>query len=236
MRLFGVVSGSISAEDRPFFWFMPPFTAPIPRDEGSFRSILMSFSLVTIGNMALAKCGITKQIYSLTPGAGDTVSQEAFQVGMHFELAFRAAARALKPKCLQTRRDISGNLTTTPAFGYAYAYSLPTDSIAVTALEDTTSEWKVEGRTLLTDASEAKVTMIRYTLDTDLYDDLFTEALVYRLAAAIAPGLLGSGGVEVATMLREWHEKVADPQAMAADALESSPVVIEAGTWRDSRL
>jgi hypothetical protein len=236
MRLLGVVSGSISAEDRPFFMFMPPFTAPIPRDERSFRSILMSFSLVTIGNMALAKCGSTKQIHSLTPGAGETVSQEAFQVGMHFELAFRAAARALRPKCLETRRDISGNLTTTPAFGYAYAYSLPTDCIAVTALEDPTVEWKVEGRTLLTDTSSALISMIRYTLDTDVYDDLFVEALVYRLAAAIAPGLLGSGGVEVATMLREWHERVSEPQALAADSLESSPVVIHAGTWKDSRL
>lgn len=195
----------------------------------------MSFSLVSICNMALGQCGITQQIHALEFSGDEAVPNEARLCALYFELAFRAAARSHDWKCLTTQADISGNLTTSPAAGYAYAYSLPSNYIgSLKVLEDV--EWEKVGRCVHTDATSVTVEYVQYTLNTDLYDDLFTEALVKRLAALLAPALCGENAVAIAETLTAWHERVSLPQARLADAMERSTVSIDSSTWRDSRL
>lgn len=237
MRLFGVINGLNSAQDRAFYGFLPPFdlgAADEDTDEVK-RALDMSFSLVKICNMALGKCGITKQIGALDFSGSETVSQEEMMCAQYFELAFRAAARGHDWKCLTTQADISGNTATSPVWGFDYSYSLPSNCIRVLALEDTTANWKIHGRLLCTDATDVKIEYIQYTLNTDLWDDLFVEALVMRLAAHLAPALCGEGAVAIADALLKWHERVTLPGARWADSTERSTPVLESSSWRDSR-
>lgn len=236
MRLFGVIDGTMGRQDRAFVGFLPPFDLAIRPHETDIQRVLeMSFSLVSICNMALGQCGVTKQIHSLEFSGSQQVSNEARLCALYFELAFRAAARGHAWKCLMTQADISGALTTPPAAGFRYAYSLPANYIgSLRVLEDI--EWAKVGRTVQTDATQVHIEYVQYTLNTDLYDDLFVEALMMRLAAHLAPALCGEGGKQIREGLLAWHERVSLPQARLADALEESTVSGESSTWRNSRL
>lgn len=197
----------------------------------------MSFSLVQICNMALGKCGITKSIAALDFSGSASVPNEARLCALYFELAFRAAARGHDWRCLATQKDISGNLTTAPVTGYTYAYQLPSDYIgSIKVMEDTSNAWRRVGRTIQTDATSLMIEYVRYTTDTDLYDDLFVETLVMRLAAHLAPALCGESAKEIADGLILWHERVSLPQAILADAREQSTPETTSSTWLDSRL
>lgn|GEM_PF-4736473 len=206
-----------------------------PDTQDVFEALDMGYSLVRICNMALGQCGITRQIGALDFGQSDNVPHEARMCALYFELAFRAAARGHDWKCLAAQADISGNLTTAPAAGFAYAYSLPSDYIGGLRLLSNVEYTKV-GRHVQTDATSVQIEYIRYTLDTDLYDDLFVEALVKRLAAYLAPALCGEGAVAIADALVQWHERISLPQARMADAMEQSAPGIVSDTWRNARL
>jgi len=242
MRLFGTLNGIVAEADRAFAGFAPPFDLEWGRpDEAEETEIVtgaidMSFSLVSICNMALGKCGVTQQITALEFSGDERVSTEARLCALYFELAFRAAARGYDWACLKTQADISGNLTTTPAAGYDYAYALPNNYVGSLKVLDDAVEWKKVGKTIQTDATEVQIEYVQYTLNTDLYDDLFTEALVMRLAAHLAPALCGERATEISTNLIEWHERISLPQAMVADGRERSIVQTDSSTWRDSRL
>jgi len=236
MRLLGAIDGRIGNQDRAFFWFLAPFDLQLARDEDEVtRALDMSFSLVSICNMALGQCGITRMIGSLDFGQADNVSNEARMCALYFELAFRAAARGHDWKCLTAQADISANLTTSPAAGFKYAYALPSDYIGgLRLLKDV--EYTKVGRSVHTDATNVQIEYVRYTQNTDLYDDLFVEALVKRLAALLAPALCGENAVAIGESLIAWHERVSLPQARLADSMEQSTPGIESATWRTSRL
>lgn len=198
----------------------------------------MSFSLVQIANMALGKVGVSGQIDSLEFSEGESVPNEARLAKLYFELAFRAAAASHDWTCLTKQADISGAVTPSGRlFGYAYAYSLPADFIRLLRMEDEEAGYARRGRLLCTDETDVKIEYIHYTEDTTLYDPLFTESLVMRWAAHLAPGLLGGAdGQAVMDNLLQWHEKVILPSARFYDSGQRSPVTLSASTWKDSRL
>jgi len=226
----------------------PPYADPLFRRPDGFgltfeqdtddvrRSLDMSFSLTRICNMALGQCGITKPISAMEFAGDESVSQEAMLCAQYFELAFRSVARAHDWKCLTAQADISGSLTTTPAFGFAYSYSLPADCIRVLAMSNPQAAWKVVGRTLQTDETEVLIEYVQYTLNTDVYDPLFVEALSKRLAAYLAPALCGEKALAITDALIQWNQKIALPNAQWADAAEAPAMMIESSTWRQSRL
>ena len=240
MRLFGVIDGRIGDQDRAFAGFLGPFDLAIAAEtqqtQDDIKRILdMSFSLVSICNMALGQCGVTRQIGALEFSGSETVPQEARLCALYFELAFRAAARGHDWKCLTTQANLSGNRSVAPAAGYACAYSLPANYIgSLKVLEDV--PWTKVGRCVHTDAESLHIQYVQYTTNTDLFDDLFTEALVKRLAALLAPALCGEGAGELTDRLIAWHEKISLPQARLADAMEQSEVQTESSTWLNSRL
>lgn len=94
----------------------------------------------------------------------------------HYTWNFALARQALS-------RDSSG-----PDFEFTNSFSLPTDPYCLRALEmyNSTAEWKVEGRKLLTDDSTVNLKYISRVTNTVEFDDLFTDALVFKLAANIA--------------------------------------------------
>jgi len=85
------------------------------------------------------------------------------------------------------RQALSQDVTA-PAFEFTYSYTLPTDPYCLRALEmyNSSEEWKVEGRKLLTDADSVNLKYISRVENVVDFDDLFTDALVFRLASNIA--------------------------------------------------
>lgn len=194
----------------------------------------MSFSKVEICNMALAKAGATQPIHSLEYSGSDAVPQEARLCSLYYPLAWEATARSHDWGCLSCRASLP-LAAATPAWGYAYAYQLPADYVGWLRFETGDVAHKRIGRQIHTDESPANVQYVARTDDTDRLDALFVEALVMRLAAHLVPCFGGDEQYVRQAQLRKWHESVDLPRAIAADAAESGPVVIESATWREAR-
>ena len=124
-----------------------------------------------------------------------------------------------------------------PVWGYANAYPLPTAPdycLRVLRLEDTETEWKVEGRRILTDAgAPLRVLYLRRVTDPNEFSALFREALAARLAAELAEPLKQSSSMAEA-MRALYERKLAE--ARTADAQEGTPDAIEAEEWLLARL
>jgi hypothetical protein len=88
---------------------------------------------------------------------------------------------------------------TTPAFRWAYAYPVPSDFLRLSTLNGSQAskiadEYTFEGGSILTDAQEAKITYVKRITDPGLFDPIFVEVMVYRLASSIAMSLTADMG------------------------------------------
>lgn len=85
-------------------------------------------------------------------------------------------------------RQLLSRDTTGPSFEFTYSFSLPTNPYCLRALEmyESAAEWKVEGRKLLTDEESVNLKYIARVSNPVEFDDMFTDALIYNLAANIA--------------------------------------------------
>lgn len=198
----------------------------------------MSASETQICNLALIKFG-EKTINSLEDDTKEGRACKAL-----YPLLREQMLSAHPWNFAMARADISAQLSDTPAFGYDYAYQLPSDCLRVWELydqyADTTSarvwysqsqlsknvsisedEWEVEGRELLTDRSEN--IYIRYIKDvtvTGHFPSMFVECLALRLAAELAVKLAESKSMR-AELLNEL-DKVALPEARRLNAIEGN--------------
>jgi len=196
----------------------------------------MSWSKIDICNMALAKAGHSQLINSLDYSGGSTaVPQEVQMCLLYWGLAFEATARSHPWNCLLRQADISASITTAPAFGYSYAYSLPADYLGWLRFEDPDVTYRRVGRTIHTDETDVDIWYVARTEDTDLYDPLFVEALVMRLAAHLVPAFQGENSLQRAQELTLWHERVSLPAARFADSAEGMAGTWESTEWLDSR-
>lgn len=83
----------------------------------------------------------------------------------------------------------------TPSFGWLYAFALPSDFkrfICFNEDPEMTIKYDIEGDYLLTNNTNAKILYIKEVTDITKFDDLFTQALVYRLAMTLAYPLTGN--------------------------------------------
>jgi len=90
-------------------------------------------------------------------------------------------------------RATLGQLSTTPAYEYAYQYSLPTDPycLRVLSMEYQDYVFKIEhlagtGRVLLTDEGTAKILYIAKVSDTAQFDSLFVDTLTAKMALELS--------------------------------------------------
>ena len=90
-------------------------------------------------------------------------------------------------------RATLAQLSTTPAYEYAYQYSLPTDPycLRVLSMEYQDYIFKIEhlagtGRVLLTDESTAKILYIAKVTDTAQFDSLFVDTLTAKMALELS--------------------------------------------------
>jgi hypothetical protein len=151
-------------------------------------------SVVSICNNAIIRVG-GKTITSL-----NDLTNEAKACRTLYEDVRNAVFREHPFNCILGRKALV-ELSTTPAFGFAHQYQLPTDCVRVLTLNDDqhplvrngiaypVSEqrrFNVEGRLLLTDEGEANIRYVKKVEDPNQYDSLLLDAIASRLAAEIA--------------------------------------------------
>ena len=101
-------------------------------------------------------------------------------------------------------RATLAQLSTTPAYEYAYQYSLPTDPycLRVLSMEYQDYVFKIEhlagtGRVLLSDESTAKILYIAKITATAQFHSLFVDALTAKLAADLSYPVTNSTSLQL---------------------------------------
>jgi len=110
-----------------------------------------------------------------------------------------------------------------PAFGYDHQYVLPADFIRL-RLKDTYYHYKfeIEGNRLLTDHDEKHITYVKKVTDPTLWDALFTELFVLKLAWKLINPLAGTNVVSLKAELRE-ELKYIETRARLVSQAEDDP-------------
>jgi hypothetical protein len=151
----------------------------------------MAISAVEICNLALGHLG-EGRIVQLEE---DSAAARACQ--LHYGLTRDAVLRAHRWNFAQARSTLP-RLEEAPAFGWAHAYQLPADCLRVRAFNDgeagevISAEFVIEGRTLLTDAEEARIVYTQRVTDEAKFDALFVEALGLALAVKLSETIRGT--------------------------------------------
>ena len=190
-------------------------------------------STVDICNGALNQLGATT-ILSLTED-----SKNARLCNSRYTQVRDALFRTHPWNCLQTRLELAAS-SDSPAWGFTYAYTLPTNCLRLLRVLDYDSNYKVEGRKILSNASTMKILYISRITDPNEYDELLRETLSAALGADIAYAVT-SNNTTSQNMILSYQEKLKD--ARFVDSTEGQNVdqdlgmadVIDAGTFINSR-
>ena len=152
----------------------------------------------------------------------------------------RDAVLRSHPWNVTVRRSILSAYTSTPAWGYKYAFTLPTDSVTgesclrVLGLQDHTTPYRLEGNEILSDASTLNVKWQARVTNLTTLDSVLRNVLGLRIAWELAEPLTGKTALK-----DEMYKKYALSlqEARSLDAQEGGSVErIELSTWLDSRL
>lgn len=121
-----------------------------------------------------------------------------------------------------------------PDFGYDNQFVLPINPycLRVIRMADIDTEYKVEGRLLLCNDSEAQIIYIGRITDTTEFSPKFVSVLAARLAAEMAYPLLQSVSKRKLAM-DDYKMKLVD--ARCVDGMEGSVEKIEAEEWIEAR-
>ena len=190
-------------------------------------------STVDICNGALNQLGATT-ILSLTED-----SKNARLCNSRYTQVRDGLFRTHPWNCLQKRVELATD-TTAPAWGFSYAYTLPADCLRLLKILDYDSNYKVEGRKILSNTSSMKILYIGRITDPNEYDELLRETLSASLAADIAFAVT-SNNTTATNMYNLFQDKLKD--ARFVDSTEGQNVeqdlgmtdVIDAGTFINSR-
>ena len=190
-------------------------------------------STVDICNGALNQLGATT-ILSLTED-----SKNARLCNSRYTQVRDGLFRTHPWNCLQKRVELAAD-TTAPAWGFSYAYTLPADCLRLLRILDYDSNYKVEGRKILSNTSSMKILYVARITDPNEYDELLRETLSASLAADIAFAIT-SNNTTATNMYNLFQDKLKD--ARFVDSTEGQNVeqdlgmtdVIDAGTFINSR-
>jgi len=190
-------------------------------------------STVDICNGALNQLGATT-ILSLTED-----SKNARLCNSRYTQVRDGLFRTHPWNCLQKRIELAAD-TTAPAWGFSYAYTLPADCLRLLRILDYDSNYKVEGRKILSNTSSMKILYIGRITDPNEYDELLRETLSASLAADIAFAVT-SNNTTANNMYNLFQDKLRD--ARFVDSTEGQNIdqdlgmsdQIDAGTFINSR-
>ena len=189
-----------------------------------------------ICNSALAKLG-NNRIVSLTEGtpAANLCLEQYGKLRDHLLRAHDWNFAASRVKLAQ--------LSSTPAFGYAFQYALPADwmrTISVHSRDSrgdpitdyATESTEAEGRVLRTDHAVVYLRYVRKLTDPNVMDPSFREALAWRLAMELAVPLAKSGRLRD-RMERGFEDALAVSKSV--DGQDDPPQAVPAGDWVTAR-
>ena len=185
---------------------------------------------VGICNSALSKIGATR-IVSLTEGSKNANFCAEQLAKLRDQLLRRhlwnfAKARALLPR-----------LSEAPVFGFDHQYQLPADWLRSLSLHDNDAgsgavAYRIEGRRILSDASELYLVYIRQVTDPNQMTADFREALAFLLAKEAAIPIAQSNSLK-----QDMKEELirALRQVRSTDAIEDFPEALPEGSWAAAR-
>jgi hypothetical protein len=190
-------------------------------------------STVDICNGALNQLGATT-ILSLTED-----SKNARLCNSRFTQVRDAVFRSHPWNCLQKRVELAAD-TTAPAWGFSFAYTLPADCLRLLRILDYDSNYKVEGRKILSNTSSMKILYIGRITDPNEYDESLRETLSAALGADIAFAVT-SNNQTASNMYNLFQDKLKD--ARFIDSTEGQNIdqdlgmadQIDASTFINSR-
>jgi len=190
-------------------------------------------STVDICNGSLNQLGATT-ILSLTED-----SKNARLCNSRYTQVRDAVFRSHPWNCLQKRVELAAD-TTAPAWGFSYAYTLPADCLRLLRILDYDSNYKVEGRKILSNTSSMKILYIGRITDPNEYDESLRETLSAALGADIAFAVT-SNNQTASNMYNLFQDKLKD--ARFIDSTEGQNIdqdlgmsdQIDAGTFINSR-
>jgi len=163
-----------------------------------------------------------------------------------------AAARLLNRNYTQTRDEVLSAFpwrfamsrssiasTTTPSFGWDYAYAFPTEALRVIP-PTIDGEWEgvpipheIEGRVILADkAPPLKIRWIKRVEDVTLFTPLFTRAVAAKLATYVSHRFVGKQSY-TERMIRIYDATI--EEARRVDSLQGTPQRAEQDDWLRSR-
>ena len=92
------------------------------------------------------------------------------------------------------KRASLAQLSTSPEYGYSYAYQLPSDFLKLRDTDSTLTH-EIEADQLLTDDSSMNIRYIALITDTEKFDSSFANYLAIRIALELAYSITGEAGV-----------------------------------------
>lgn len=121
---------------------------------------------------------------------------------------------------------------TSPAWGFANRYQLPSDFLSLLAIKRN-PVFRLEGQFILTDeGAPLDIRYIARITDTGDYDAMFVEALASRLAFEAAEEMTASN-TKKQLLLQQMQLSIS--AAYASDSIQDAPQALETDEWLLSR-
>ena len=196
-------------------------------------------SVVDLCNRALDLLGAAN-ITSLTEN-----SKEARLCNGNFDDVRDAVLRSHPWNVGITRKALPKD-SETPAFGFSFQFSLPTDPFCLRVLSfwnsnvnndvaayDSNVMFKIEGCKVLSNEDTCNIIYIGRITDTEQYDSLLNKAISARLAAEIAYNITGSNSI-ASNMIALYEARL--KEAKGVDSMEGFPEQPQADDFTNIRL
>ena len=167
-------------------------------------------SVVQICNSALNQLGASS-ITALTEN-----SKNARICNERYTTVRDAVFRSHPWICLAKRIQLAQD-SDTPAWGFTYQYTLPSDCLRILQIKDYNSNYKIEGRKLLIEESEVYLIYLASETDPNQLDVLLRETIAAGLASDIAYAI--TSNLQVSKLMTEKYQAKLS-EARHADASE----------------
>lgn len=191
-------------------------------------------------NAALRKGGAAKRILDLTDPVGS-----AGIAGDILETERAELSRSGVWNFAVTRIQLS-QLATLPVFGWALAYTLPSDCERVISVHDTSDgagqvPYKIEAlkqtdgsylNVIVTDSTSIYLRYVRTVTDPNLMTTSFRQVLILRMAKIFAIAIAKSNALFQGL---SKEEEAAFRRAKSVDGIEDYPESLPEGSWAASR-
>ena len=154
-------------------------------------------SVVSICNSALNQLGAAS-ITALTDN-----SKNARLCNARYETIRDAVYRSHPWNCLIRRKQLAQD-TATPAYGFKFQFTLPSDCLRLLGLDAYNSDHKVEGRKILCNESTIKISYVAQITDPNELDVLTRETISAGLAADLAYAI--TANLQVSKLMQDKYQ------------------------------